>query len=169
MEKKKKDEQNGKNLTLFSFLQHQDKGETTDARVTREAASSSCIMVGPSVATQLLGSAARDDKTVGARKAREEGGSLVDKKRLKPEGLSGTLPKILEHVATHLLFNNTVDTSQELCGLCMWPRPSPLVFEGPVQSGFFTPNGATSNCNQARLIPDVGQLQLDHLGLVYFS
>ena len=73
IEIKMKDEQNGKNLTLLSFLWHQDKGETTDARVTREAASSSCIMVGPSVANQLPGSAARDDKT----KAREEGGLLV--------------------------------------------------------------------------------------------
>jgi len=82
VEKKKKDEQNGKNLTLFSFLRCQDKGETTDARVTREAASSSRIVVGPSVATQLPESAARDDKAVGAGKAREEGGS-VDKKRLK--------------------------------------------------------------------------------------
>lgn len=33
-------------------------------------------------------------------------------------------PKTLEHVAAHLLFDNSVDTSQELCGLCM--RPSPL-------------------------------------------
>jgi len=39
-------------------------------------------VVGPSIATQLPESAARDDKTVGAGKAREEGG-LVDKKRLK--------------------------------------------------------------------------------------
>ena len=31
------------------------------------------------------------------------------------------IPKILKHVATHLLFDNTVDTSQELCGLCMQP------------------------------------------------
>ena len=33
-------------------------------------------------------------------------------------------PKIFEHIAAHLLFDNSVDTSQELCGLCM--RPSPL-------------------------------------------
>ena len=33
-------------------------------------------------------------------------------------------PKILRHIAAHLLFDNSVDTSQELCGLCM--RPSPL-------------------------------------------
>ena len=32
--------------------------------------------------------------------------------------------KILEHVATHFLFDNTLDTTKELCGLCM--RPSPL-------------------------------------------
>jgi hypothetical protein len=32
--------------------------------------------------------------------------------------------KILEHVATHLLFDTTLDTSRELCGLCM--RESPL-------------------------------------------
>ena len=42
--------------------------------------SSSHIMVGPSVATQLPESAVSNDKTVG--KVREEGG-LVDKKRLK--------------------------------------------------------------------------------------
>ncbi|KAH9028204.1 hypothetical protein EDB85DRAFT_1867935 [Lactarius pseudohatsudake] len=32
--------------------------------------------------------------------------------------------KILEHVATHILFDNTLDTTTELCGLCM--RPSTL-------------------------------------------
>ena len=32
--------------------------------------------------------------------------------------------KILEHVAAHLLFDSGLDTSQELCGLCM--RSSPL-------------------------------------------
>ncbi|KAH9032123.1 hypothetical protein EDB85DRAFT_1890789 [Lactarius pseudohatsudake] len=32
--------------------------------------------------------------------------------------------KILEHVATHILFDNTLNTTTELCGLCM--RPSTL-------------------------------------------
>ena len=32
--------------------------------------------------------------------------------------------KILEHVAAHILFDNTLDTTKDLCGLCM--RPSPL-------------------------------------------
>ncbi|KAI9430996.1 hypothetical protein H4582DRAFT_1823276, partial [Lactarius indigo] len=32
--------------------------------------------------------------------------------------------KILEHVATHILFDSTLDTATELCGLCM--RPSSL-------------------------------------------
>ena len=32
--------------------------------------------------------------------------------------------KILEHVAAHILFDNTLDATQEPCGLCM--RPSPL-------------------------------------------
>ncbi|KAH9169246.1 hypothetical protein EDB89DRAFT_1854697 [Lactarius sanguifluus] len=31
--------------------------------------------------------------------------------------------KILEHVASHLLFDNTLDTTQELCSLCMRPSP----------------------------------------------
>ncbi len=31
--------------------------------------------------------------------------------------------KILEHVATHLLFDSTLDTTKELCGLCMRPLP----------------------------------------------
>ncbi|KAH9068269.1 hypothetical protein EDB83DRAFT_2222807, partial [Lactarius deliciosus] len=31
--------------------------------------------------------------------------------------------KILEHVASHLLFDSTLDTTQELCGLCMRPSP----------------------------------------------
>lgn len=32
--------------------------------------------------------------------------------------------KLLEHVGAHLLFDNSLDTSLELCGLCF--RPSPL-------------------------------------------
>ncbi|KAH9022277.1 hypothetical protein EDB85DRAFT_2293264 [Lactarius pseudohatsudake] len=31
--------------------------------------------------------------------------------------------KILEHVTSHLLFDSTLDTTQELCGLCMRPSP----------------------------------------------
>ncbi|KAH8997735.1 hypothetical protein EDB86DRAFT_3152472 [Lactarius hatsudake] len=31
--------------------------------------------------------------------------------------------KILEHVASHLLFDSTLDTTQELCGLCMRQSP----------------------------------------------
>ncbi|KAH8983774.1 hypothetical protein EDB86DRAFT_2811207 [Lactarius hatsudake] len=31
--------------------------------------------------------------------------------------------KILEHVASHHLFDNTLDTTQELCSLCMCPSP----------------------------------------------
>jgi hypothetical protein len=37
---------------------------------------------------------------------------------------TGKTHKILEHVAMHLLFDNTVDASRELCGLCM--RESPM-------------------------------------------
>lgn len=32
--------------------------------------------------------------------------------------------KILEHVAAHLLFDSALDTTKELCGLCMRPSPS---------------------------------------------
>jgi hypothetical protein len=32
--------------------------------------------------------------------------------------------KILEHITTHMLFDSTLDTTKEPCGLCM--RPSPL-------------------------------------------
>ncbi|KAH8979718.1 hypothetical protein EDB86DRAFT_2814351 [Lactarius hatsudake] len=31
--------------------------------------------------------------------------------------------KILEHIASHLLFDSTLDTTQELCGLCMRQSP----------------------------------------------
>ena len=52
MEKKRQEEKKVKTLTLFSFMQHQDKREPTEAEVIREserqeAASSSRIVVGP--------------------------------------------------------------------------------------------------------------------------
>ena len=44
--------------------------------------------------------------------------------------------------------------------------PEELVFAGLVQSGFLTPNGATSNCNWSGPIPDIVGLQPDYLGPV---
>ena len=77
VERKKKDEEKGKNLTLFSFLQHLDKREPTHAKVTREAerqkaASLSHIVVGPSVLPE--NNTLRDEQAVG--KVWEEGGPL---------------------------------------------------------------------------------------------
>ena len=35
----------------------------------------------------------------------------------------GKVHKVLEHIATHILFDNTLDTTTEPCGLCMHASP----------------------------------------------
>ena len=58
IKKKRREEKKAKTLTLFSFMQRQDKREKTETEVVREAerqeaASSSHIVVGPPAAIPL--------------------------------------------------------------------------------------------------------------------
>jgi hypothetical protein len=90
IEKKKQEEKKGKAMTLFSFMQRQDKREPTEAEVVREAerqeaASSSRIVVGPPAAIPLpdmygLRDAPTEERSDDLnRRAREEGEPSVDK------------------------------------------------------------------------------------------
>ena len=75
-------------------------------------------------------------------------------------------------IFTPSVFNPSVPSPIHLSLIHLFslhPSHLQLVFAGPVQSGFWCPNGATGNCNRSRPTPDIVGPKSDHLGLVYFS
>ena len=92
IEQRRKDEQKGKNLTLFSFLRRQDKREPTAVEVAREAerqeaTSSSRIVVGPSSATpQLENFKIRDERPVEGNRDNGRAGKAGERSMDKTSG-----------------------------------------------------------------------------------